>query len=136
MPVIRFATTVANNMLTVLRDAIDAGAAGGKIKLYTPSMPASPAIAVTSQTLLATLTFSVTSGSIDAKAFTFAVITQDSSADADGTASWARITDSNDVVVFDGDVSTLSGSGVIKLNTTAIKAGGPVAITSGVISLP
>lgn len=136
MATLRFATTTANNMLTQLLNAIDAGATGGYIKIYNGSMPSTPETAVTTQTLLGTLTFATVSGSVAAKALTFGSITQDSSADADGTASWARFTDSDGNAVFDGDVTTLNGTGVIKLNTTVIKAGGPIAISSAVLSLP
>ena len=65
---------------------------------------------------------------------TFDAITEDSSADATATATWARIEDSDGTNVFDGDVSTAGA--MINLNTAAIVAGGPVRITSFTITMP
>ncbi|MNW17442.1 hypothetical protein D3C71_2166300 [compost metagenome] len=61
---------------------------------------------------------------------TFDAITADTSADADGTATWARILDGDGVAVVDVDVSNGAGTGVIKLNTVSIVAGGLIQITS------
>jgi hypothetical protein len=60
---------------------------------------------------------------------TFNAFTEDSSADATGTASWARIEDSAGAWVMDMDVGT-SGTELV-MNTTSITAGGPIRIDSG-----
>jgi hypothetical protein len=59
---------------------------------------------------------------------TFDTITQDSSANATGTATWFRIVDSDGNFVIDGTVGT-SGAD-LNLNTTAIVATESVSITS------
>ena len=98
-------------------------------------MPADCATAITTQTLLGTLTFSDPCGTIATGSLTMSAITQDSSADATGTAAWARIQDSTGVVVMDLNVTTTGGGGAITLNTTNIVIGGPILITSFVISV-
>ena len=62
MAIVRIATTLKNSMLTPVRDAIDAGAGAGTIKIYTSPMATLPSDAISTQTLLGTLTFSDPSG--------------------------------------------------------------------------
>jgi hypothetical protein len=124
-------------MLDALRDKIDAGATGGTIKIYTTPQPANADAAIGAVTLLATLTFSATSAPNAATGITtFSAITEDSSADADGTAVWARIADSNAATIFDCDVTATGAGGTIQLNTTSIVSGGPVRITSFTVTIP
>ncbi len=133
--VIHLATTVKNSMLTPLRDAIDAGSGPGTIAFYTGTIPADTATAVTSQVLLGTLTFSDPCGTVSSGVLTLSAVTSDSSADATGTASWARIKDSNGTVVADGNITTTGGGGMIQMNTTNIVIGGPIGISAGTFSL-
>jgi hypothetical protein len=64
---------------------------------------------------------------------TLNAITQDSSANASGTATWFRIVQSGGSnFVLDGDVGT-SGSD-LNLTTTTIVSGQPVSVTSFVIT--
>lgn len=127
-----FTVTLQNNRLDEITALIDAGTAGF-LRIYDGTRPANADTAVSGQTLLAELTMSATSfpaasgGSMTANA-----ITDDSSANANGTASWFRITDSAGNAVVDGDVGT-SGSD-LNLNTTAITAGVQVSVTSLVIT--
>lgn len=136
MAVVHFATTVKDNILEQIRAAINAGAAGGKIKIYDGTMPTLPTDAVTTQQLLGTLTFAVDCGTVSAGVLNMASITQDNEADHTGNASWARITDSNDNVVMDVNASVTGGSGVIQMNTVAIVELGPILISAFVISVP
>lgn len=135
MAVVRFATALKEKVLAPVATAIDAGPGAGTIKIYTGTMPADCATAITTQTLLGTLTFSDPCGTIATGSLTMSAITQDSSADATGTAAWARIQDSTGVVVMDLNVTTTGGGGAITLNTTNIVIGGPILITSFVISV-
>lgn len=136
MATIHLSTAAGNAMLVPLRDAFDGGTGSATIKFYTAPMPASTADAITTQTLLGTLTASDPCGTVATKTLTFSSITQDSAADATGVAAWARIADSDGVAVADVDVSATGGSGVIQLNTTNIVLGGPVALTAFSFSLP
>ncbi len=132
--VIRLNDAAANAALDAIRTRIDAGSGAGTIKIYTGTIPTTAATAVGSQVLLGTLTFSDPSApSATARTLTFDTITQDSSADATGTAAWARIADSDGTTIFDCSVGSSSGV-VLQLNTTAINALGPIAVTAFTLS--
>lgn len=121
--------SIRNAWLTAIANAIDAGSAGGKIKFYDGTRPATGG---TATTLLGTVTCATTCGTVSNGVLTFASLTEDSSADATGTATWARITDSDDNFVCDCSVGT-SGAD-INLNSTSITAGGIIRITSGTLT--
>lgn len=126
------AVTLRNARLQDIIDAIDAGAAGGKLKIYNGSRPATGGAATT---LLGTLTFSTTSAPAPAGGvLTFDPITPDTSADATGTATWARITDSDDNFVMDLNVGATGSGADIELSTTSIVAGGVISVTSATIT--
>lgn len=121
--------SIRNSWLTSIANAIDAGAAGGKIKFYDGTRPATGG---TATTLLGTVTCSTACGTVSNGVLTFAAFTEDPSADATGTATWARITDSDDNFVTDCSVGT-SGAD-INLNSTSITVGGIIRITSGTLT--
>lgn len=129
-----FATTIRNNMLTQILNAIDAGAGAGTIKIYTGTRPATGG-ALSGNTLLGTLTFSdPCAASPSGGVLTFNAIIQDAAADATGTATWARIEDSAGTFVYDASVGT-SGAD-INLSSVSITAGGPISVTSASITAP
>lgn len=117
-------------------DLLDAGAGAGLLKIYDGVQPASADTAVSSQTLLGTLTFSDPAfGAADNDGkVTANTITSDSSADATGTASWARLTDSDGNTVMDCDVG-LSGA-TLNLDNVNIEAGGVISATTLTFTLP
>ena len=132
----RIATTPRNSMLTALRDALDGGTGAAIVRIYSGTQPTNADTALAGNTLLAQLTCSDPSGgSPSSGTLTLSSITEDSSADATGTATFARVLQSDGTtVIFDCDVST-SGA-TINLNTTSIVSGGPVRITNFTISIP
>ncbi|MEY2875300.1 MAG: hypothetical protein RLZZ373_2671 [Pseudomonadota bacterium] len=119
--------TLRNTML----DAITAAAGNAALlRIYDGSRPATGG---TATTLLAELTCGTPfAGSASAGVLTLNSITQDSSANATGTATWFRIVTSGGTQVIDGNVST-SGSD-LNLTTTSITATQPVSITSFTIT--
>lgn len=125
-------TAVRNAFLNAIRDAIDAGAGAGLLRLYTAARPATGG---TATTLLAQLTFSypsapnAASGTLTANA-----ITADSAADATGTAAWGRVVDSTGGFVMDMDVTATGGGGDCQLNSTSITLGQQVSVTSFVLN--
>lgn len=132
---LRLSTAAQAAMLNAIRDRIDAGAGAGLLKLYTSPQPANANTGITSQTLIGTLTFSDPSAPTTATAtLTFSAITDDSSADASGTITWARITDSTGAVVFDCDVTGSGGGGTIEMNAVAVNAGDILRMVSGQLS--
>jgi hypothetical protein len=107
------------------------------LRIYdnTGGVPANADTALGSQVLLGELTFSATpfpaaaSGTITANP-----ITQDSSANATGTAAFYRILNSAGTVTYaQGTVGT-SGCD-LNLNTTSIIASGPIVVSSLSISI-
>lgn len=132
---VRLSATARNAMLNALRDRIDAGGSAGQIRVYDGAQPANSDAAVSTQTLLAVLTFSYPCAPDAALGvLTFSPITEDSSANASGTATWARLIASSGTPAADVDVGT-SGA-TINLNTTSIESGGPVRLVSGSFTIP
>lgn len=125
-----YSAAVRNAGLQAIADAINAGSGAGKLRIYDGSRPATGG---TATTLLAELTLSdPCEGTISAGLLTFDTITQDSSANATGTATWFRIVDSDNNFVVDGNVGT-SGSD-LNLNSVSIVSGGTVSVTSATIT--
>jgi hypothetical protein len=124
------ATTLRNSRADAIKTAIDAGAGPGMIRVYDGTRPATGGSATN---LLATLTCSDPSaGAAAAGALTLSAITSDASADATGTATWARIVDSTGTFVLDCSVGT-SGAD-INFNTVSFVIGAAIAITSAVFT--
>lgn len=123
-----YSTAIRNAML----DAITTGAgANALLRIYDGTRPATGG---TATTLLAELTCNATfAPSASGAVLTLNSITQDSSANASGTATWFRIVKSDGTThVMDGNVGT-SGSD-LNLTTTSIVATQPVSVTSFVIT--
>lgn len=115
-------------------DLLDGGAAAGYIEIRDGVQPATPNDAATG-TLLATLPLSDPAfGPAATGTATANAITDDSSADASGTATWFRAYDSNGVAVIDGSAGTAATD--LILDDAAIVAGGVVAINSWTITMP
>ena len=129
-------TRLANAQRSRGLDAITARLNSGKLRLYSGTRPATPDTALSGNTLLAELTYNATAfGAAVNGVATANAITQDSAADASGTATFARSVESDGTtVVLDQEVGT-SGANV-NLNTVAIGAGAPVSITAMTLTLP
>lgn len=84
-----------------VKNTIDAGTSAGKIKLYPSPRPA--AGAVPSGSLLATIVLSHPCGTVDASGLHLTSLAPAQAAAA-GIVYWARVTDSDDNFVMDGDV--------------------------------
>jgi hypothetical protein len=125
-------TTVRNNRLDTITTAIGAS---GLLRIYdaTGGTPANVGTAISTQVLLAELALSATfAAAASSGTLTASAITQDSSANATGTAAFFRLTTSGGTAVVQGTVST-SGAD-LNLNTVSIVSGGPVQVTSLVIT--
>lgn len=134
---VRINETTRNLMLDLISDAIDAGAGAGLIRIYDGTQPADSSVAITSQTLLATLTFTDPGKStLTGGVLTFAAITDDASADATSTATWARIIDSDLATVFDCDVGVTGSGATIEFNTVEFVAAKNVSMTSFTLTIP
>lgn len=134
MAILRSRTTTANKALTQYKDDLDAGSGPGTAKIYSGTMPATPETAATG-TLLAELVLAKPCGVVADKKLTFSAITQDLEANNTGYAGYVRLADSDGNVIIDGDVTSIGGTGVLKLNVTLITAMGPVFINSFELSI-
>jgi len=122
-----YSTTLRNAMLDDITSTVGAS---GLLRIYDGTRPATGGAATT---LLAELTCNATfAPAASGGVLTLNAITQDSSANATGTATWFRITTSGGTAVIDGSVGT-SGSD-LNLTTTAIVSGQPVSVSSFVIT--
>ena len=122
------ATSLRTTRVALIKDAIDAGSGPGTRNIYTGPRPATGA-AITTETLLGTLTFADPCGTVVDGVLTFDAITADAAADASGDAVWYRDQDSAGAFVMDGSITATGGGGDMTLNTTSIVAGGPISVT-------
>lgn len=124
-----YATTLRNNQLDQITSFVGNA---GLLRIYDGTRPATGA-AITTQVLLAELVCGTpfapaASGGV----LTANAIADDASADANGTATWARLLTSGASFVMDLAVGT-SGAELI-INTTTIVVGAPVEVTSFTIT--
>lgn len=124
---VAYSTTLRNARMDAITTAIGTS---GLLRIYDGTRPASGG---TATTLLAELALSATAAaSASGGVLTLNAITQDSSADATGTATWFRITTSGGAFVIDGSVGT-SGAD-LNLTTTSIVATQPVSVSSATLT--
>lgn len=124
----RLTNAAASAAADAVVDRLDTGGAG-TIKIYTGTIPTDADTAVGAQTLLATLTFNATAfGAASNGVATANAITSDSSADATGTATWARLANGSGTTQMDVTVGT-SGED-INFNTVSFVTGATVSITA------
>ena len=123
---LKMSSTAVNAQADALSDLLD----NGYLRVYDGTQPANANTAITTQVLLAELRFNATAApAASSGVLTMNSITQDSSADNTGTATWFRALKSDgSTVVFDGSVGT-SGCD-LNLGSTSITSGASVAVTS------
>ena len=132
---LKIANATADTMLTALATSLNSG----KINLYSGTEPSTADTPLSGNTLLAELTFGATAfiaatASGADRIITANAITQDASANADGTATFFRALTSGSVTVYQGTVGT-SGQ-QLNLTATNIVAGGVVSVSSLSITMP
>lgn len=125
---IAYSSTLRNTRMDAITTAAGASAL---LRIYDGTRPATGG---TATTLLAELTCNATfAPSSSSGVLTLNSITQDSSANATGTATWFRLVKSDGTThVLDGNVGT-SGSD-LNLSTTSIVSTQPVSVTSFVLT--
>lgn len=114
-------------------DAITTAAGNAALlRIYSGTPPANANAALSGNTLLAELTCgSPFAPAASGGVLTANAVTQDSSADATGTATFYRLYKADGTTVIEqGSATVTGGGGDLQLNTTSIVAGGPVAVTS------
>ena len=125
-----------NTLLDQINTMLNAGTGAATIKVYDGTQPANADTALSGNTLLAE--FAMTDPAAPAAAsgdLTLSAIGDDISADATGTASWARIADSNGLTVFDVDVTATGGGGGMEFNTVSFVILKTISVSSFTVSL-
>ncbi len=112
--------------------ALDAGfdvLNSGKYRIYDSTQPTDADTALGAQVLLADLALGSTAFAAAASGSKAAnAITQDSSADATGTATWASLLNSSNVRKMDMSAGTATVN--LVLNSAAISSGAAVSVSS------
>lgn len=105
---LRITTALRTTRATDIAAAAAANGAGCKLKFYNGTVPATGG--TPAGTLLATLVFGATLGTVSSGVLTFGSVTQANSSHVSGTPTFARVTTATDVFVADVDVGTEAGN--------------------------
>lgn len=117
-------------------DALTDNAASGILRIYDGTRPTDADTAISGNTVLAELTMGATAfGSASAGVLTANAITSDSSANNTGTASWARLWQSNGTTPL-GDFSVGTSGTEVIINTVSIVAAAVVSCSALTITAP
>lgn len=126
-------TQLANATVNGQGDNLSARLNSGFLRIYDGTQPATADTAISTQVLLAELTFSATAApAASGGLVTFNALTADSSANATGTPTWFRAVQSNGTtVVMDGT----AGASGCNLNLSGLTGGqiiigGTVSVSS------
>lgn len=124
-----------------MTDTITAAASSGILRIYSGTQPGNVDASIGAAVALADLVMSATAFNAPAAVastdyvITANTITQDSSANATGTATWFRLWDSaGTTAIIDGTVGT-SGCD-LTINSTAVTLGAPVSASSFTLTFP
>lgn len=134
----RISNAAAIAACNAIVDLLDAGSGAGYIEIRTGSPPTNLEDAATG-TLLATLTlgdpaFGNAADDDPGATATANTITDDSAADAAGTAGWFRGYDSDDTPIIQGTCGTSDADMI--LASTTIPLGATVEVTSWTVTVP
>ena|SRR6185295_14200431 len=123
----------ANEANDSIRDNMNSGF----LRLYSGSVPANADASLGAAVLLAELTMNATAfGASASRTITANAITQDSSANASGTCSFARMYQSDGTTVWSQFTSVGTSGTEVVLSTTSVVSGQPVSCSSCTINLP
>lgn len=127
---------LSDTAVNAMADALSALLDNGYLRIYSGAQPLNPQTAITTQVLLAELRFNADAfPAAVAGVLTANAITADASANASGTAAWARMLKSDGTTaIMDGTVDVSNANVIVA--STAIVAGSNVSVASLVISVP
>jgi len=120
---VTYSSTVKDNRMTQVLNAIDGGAGAGYIEICSAAYAS----------VLATITLSDPCGSVSSAVLTLTMPKSDTNADATGTAAIARIKDSSGNIIVSG-LTVGAGSGDINLSSVSITAGDTVTLNSATLT--
>lgn len=121
-----FSTTLRNNRLDQITSAVGGS---GSLRIYSGTAPANVGAALSGNTLLAELALNSTfAPAASGGTLSLNQITQDTSANATGEASFFRLLTSGGTAIVQGTVGT-SGAD-LNLNSVSISSGAAVSVTA------
>lgn len=123
---ITYNTTVKNNRLTQVLNALDAGAGDGVLVIGTSALSGATGV-------LVTITLTKPSATVAAGVLTLSGVPITATAGAAGTAAKAELRDSAGTVVASGLTVGTSGTDIV-INSTSISNGESVTLNSGTIT--
>jgi len=137
------ANAQAINVCDEVVDSVDLGTTdpNGEVVIYSGTPPANVDASLAGNTVLAELAMSnpafgnATDATPGATA-TANSISDDTSANATGTASFFRILDRDNTPRIQGTITATGGGGDMELNSTSISSGATVSISSMTITMP
>jgi hypothetical protein len=106
---------------------------GGSVQVYTSPRPSTADIAISTQTLLATITLPNPAGTVTNGVFTSVTLSQVLVSNT-GSAVWCRVIDSVGATIFDGDVGTVGSGSFLETTNTSLTQGAYLAISSFTIT--
>jgi len=126
-------TASRDAMCNALVDAIDVGGAG-KIKIYDGTPPANPAGSPPNVNPLAVLVFGATAFGASSTGAAGNNAIANVTAAVSGTATYFRVTKSDDTVLFQGSAGA-SGCDMTLTNSAVILANGTISCANGAFTL-
>jgi len=126
------------NSRNVELTALAALANGGLMKIYTSPQPSTPETAITTQTLLSTVTMGTPAfGTASNGIITANAISQDNNIAQTGTAAWFRLYKSDGTtVISDGTVGLVSSGSDLEMNSVSLLQGAIFQVGSLTWTLP
>lgn len=113
-------------------DWLDLGSGNARCEVYGGTRPASGA--VTSESILVTITLAKPSGTIDVGLLTLVANAAYALASSSGAATWARWYNGNNEFAFDCDAGGPASTAEVKLSENTILYGAKVSLVSAVFS--
>lgn len=110
---VTYSTTVKNNRMTQVINALDGGAGNAILKIGTTGMAAT----------LASITLAKPSGIVSGGVLTFSGLPKSATASGAGTAAAAQLTDSTGAVIVDGLTVGVGGGFNVNIDNTTIAVG-------------
>lgn len=131
---IQLRTTERNGLLDDITAAISTS---GLLRIYDGTPPATVATGLSGNTLLAECALSSTfAAAASGGVLTANAISNDTSADATGTASFFRLLTSGGTAIVQGTVTATGGGGDLTFASTSFVTGYTIAITSFTLTAP
>ena len=127
MATLQHPTSVRNAIADAVVDLIDAGSGAGKLEFYTSN----------TGTNLATLTLSDPAFGPGVNGVATANTITSNTNTGSGTVTWFKVVDSDDNIVFEGDVTDDdTGTGSIQLSSVALGTGDTVSVSALTYTAP